>query len=87
MPNIDSYLADQEVPLPAQKQVILRNDSLQGFVHRVTSGGSKAFIVEGRVNGVGAKVPIGSLPAYSYRFSPPRSPIGSRLISLPRLAL
>ena len=43
--------AVEQVPIPDSGQAFYRDDMLKGFALRLTSGGSKSFVVEKRING------------------------------------
>ena len=56
--SIDAIICPQ-----GKKQAFIWDEQLKGFGLRVTAGGSKAFIVQYRVNGLERRVTIGKHPA------------------------
>lgn len=49
----------EKLPLPATGQRIVRDNELRGFAVRITPGGTKAFVLEKRINGRVRRIPIG----------------------------
>jgi Arm domain-containing DNA-binding protein len=52
----------ERAELPAQGQLIYRDQALKGFGLRVTSGGVKVFILEKRINRRVRRIKIGRYP-------------------------
>jgi len=50
---------------PASGQTFIRDTELNGFALRITQGGAKSFVWEGRVRGRPRRVTIGAYPALS----------------------
>lgn len=50
------------LPVPENGQQFVRDTELKGFAVRVTSGGTKTFVVEKRINGKGRRIKIARYP-------------------------
>lgn len=58
MPKLTKKLIDAAMP-PAQGQAFLRDESLKGFAVRITSGGSKSFVLEKIIHGRFTRLSLG----------------------------
>lgn len=54
---------------PSRGQKFLRDDKLRGFALRVTAGGAKSFVYEGRVHGRVRRITIGHYPALNVAYA------------------
>ena len=58
-------LVAERARAPESGQAFIRDDDFKGFALRITAGGAKAFVWEGRVRGRMRRVTIGPFPALS----------------------
>src|SRR5712671_6140446 len=62
--NITKALVER-TQAPATSQIFFRDDEITGFALRVTAGGVKSFVWEGRVKGRMRRVTLGQYPTLS----------------------
>jgi hypothetical protein len=64
MSNITKADVERAKP-PVEGQIFIRDNAIEGFALRITAGGTKSFVWEGRIKGRPRRLTIGQYPDLS----------------------